>query len=154
MNKQKVYIDTSVIGGCFDEEFKKWSEYLVIDFKNYVFIPVLSEITKIEINKAPIYVKNKYLEILEYNAIYYEINEEIITLAREYLQKGIISENYFEDGLHIALATIHKIDILVSWNFRHIVHYDKIRQFNATNIESGYKTIEIYSPREVTTYED
>lgn len=55
--------------------------------------------------------------------------------------------------LHIALATVNKVDLVVSWNFKHIVHYDKIRKFNSVNIELGYKPIEIYSPREVTINE-
>jgi len=62
-----------------------------------------------------------------------------------------LTPKYFNDGLHIAIATISNIDIIVSWNFKHIVHYDKIRLFNSVNIESGYKSIDIYSPMEVTT---
>jgi len=54
--------------------------------------------------------------------------------------------------LHIALATIADVDVLVSWNFRHIVRLDQIRLFNAVNIEQGYKTVSIYSPREVISY--
>jgi hypothetical protein len=54
--------------------------------------------------------------------------------------------------LHIALATIAVVDLLVSWNFRHIVRYDKIRLFNAVNLEQGYRAIQIHTPREVTNY--
>lgn len=54
--------------------------------------------------------------------------------------------------LHIALATVAEMDVLVSWNFRHIVRLDKIQQFNGINLELGYKTLAMYSPREVTTY--
>lgn len=54
--------------------------------------------------------------------------------------------------LHIALATVADIDVLVSWNFKHIVRLDKIRIFNAVNLELGYKQLQIYSPREVTSY--
>jgi hypothetical protein len=55
--------------------------------------------------------------------------------------------------LHIALATVADADILVSWNFKHIVRFDKIRMFNAANMEQGYKALPIHSPREVTTHE-
>ena len=103
MKIQSVYIDTSVIGGCFDLEFSSWSNGLINDFKHGNFNLVLSE-------------------------------------------------NFYNDGLHIALATIAEVDILVSWNFKHIVHYDKIRLFNSVNIELGYKALQIYSPREVTNY--
>ena len=61
-------------------------------------------------------------------------------------------EVYMDDARYIAMATAADVDILVSWNFRHIVHFDKIRQFNAVNLEKRYKTIAIYSPMEVTTY--
>jgi len=57
------------------------------------------------------------------------------------------------DMIHIALATVANVDILVSWNFKHIVRFDKIRSFNAINLEKGYKALQIYSPREVTFYE-
>lgn len=54
--------------------------------------------------------------------------------------------------MHIALTTIAEVDVLVSWNFKHIVHFDKVRMFNAVNIELGYKPLQIYSPRGVTDY--
>lgn len=56
--------------------------------------------------------------------------------------------------MHIALATIHGIDIVTSWNFKHIVRYEKIVKFNAVNLEYGYHQIVIHSPREVTTDEE
>ena len=56
--------------------------------------------------------------------------------------------------LHIALATVADVDVVVSWNFRHVVRFEKIRRiFNAVNLELGYKPIQIYSPREVTSYD-
>ena len=57
------------------------------------------------------------------------------------------------DGLHIALASVVEADLLVSWNFRHIVHFDKIRLFNSVNLEQSYKPLQIYSPREVARIE-
>ena len=80
--------------------------------------------------------------------------EEIIKIFFHMHQKrDILTPNFFDDGMHIAIATINKIDILVSWNFKHIVHYNKIHLFNAVNFEMGYKQIDIFSPREVATYE-
>jgi len=154
MKKQTVYVDTSVIGGCFDDEFKEWSNNLVTDFQKGLFIPVLSEITAAEIDEAPFEVKTTYQEILSYNSLYLEIDDSTIALAEYYQKRNVLSEKFFDDGLHIALATINRIDMLVSWNFKHIVHFDKIRLFNSINIESGYKPIEIYSPREVAIIEN
>jgi hypothetical protein len=65
----------------------------------------------------------------------------------------VLTPRFRNDMLHIALATVAEADVLVSWNFRHIVRLDKIRLFNGINIELGYKSVAIYSPREVTTYE-
>jgi predicted nucleic acid-binding protein len=154
MKKQKIYVDTSVIGGCFDDEFKKWSNGLFEDFKNKVFIPVVSEVTAAEILDSPRKVQKKYNELLKYNSEILKITAEVINLAAEYQKRKILTPKYFDDGLHIALAIIAEVDILVSWNFRHIVHFDKIRMFNSIHLEFGYKSIEIYSPREVSTYED
>ena len=98
-------------------------------------------------------MKEKYYEILKYNCEILKITEETLILSKTYINRNILSERFSDDCMHIAIATINKIDLLVSWNFRHIVHYDKIRMFNGVNIELGYKPIEIYSPREVTTHE-
>jgi len=152
MKRQRIYIDTSVIGGCFDDEFKAWSNGLFKDFKDGMFIPVISEITAAEIEKAPDHVKDKYIELLEYAAEIEEINDEVKELARAYVKRNILKDRYWEDALHIAIATINEVDVVVSWNFKHIVHYDKIRQFNGVNLEMGYKPVAIYSPMEVTSY--
>ena len=77
---------------------------------------------------------------------------EAFELADLYQESGILTSNFYDDGLHTALATLAEVDLLVSWNFRHIVHYDKIRRFNTVNLEQGYKSLTIYSPREVARY--
>ncbi len=153
MNKQKIYLDTSVIGGCFDKEFSKWSLSLFRDIKYGLFIPVTSEVVKVEIKKAPEFVRLKFKELLDYNPLILDLDKEVLELAKIYQDRKVVPIKYFEDALHIALATINNIDILVSWNFKHIVRYDKIRFFNSINLELGYKTIEIYSPMEVTLHE-
>ena len=80
----------------------------------------------------------------------FAVTAEAHELSSTYLARRIVPPTYADDGLHIALATIAEVDILTSWNFKHIVHFDKIRRFNAVNRELGYKPIDIYSPREVT----
>ena len=81
-----------------------------------------------------------------------EVGDEALELLASYQKRQILGSKYRNDMLHIALATVAEVDILVSWNFRHIVRFDKIRLFNAVNLEFGYKRLEIYSPRGVTTY--
>ncbi len=152
MKTQRIYIDTSVIGGCFDPEFAEWSNGLLQDFRNGTFRPLLSEVTAAEVGDAPEDVQAIYAELISLNAEVLTVEESALKLADEYQKHGILTPNFFDDGLHIALATIAEADLLVSWNFRHIVHFDRIRLFNAVNIESGYKPLQIFSPREVTTY--
>jgi hypothetical protein len=152
MKVQRIYIDTSVIGGCFDEEFAEWSNGLVADFRAGVFQPLLSEVIAAEVVDAPEPVQSVYAELVSLDAEVLMVDESALGLAEEYQERGILTPNFYDDGLHIALATVAEADLLVSWNFKHIVRFDKIRLFNAVNIEFGYKPLQIFSPREVTTY--
>lgn len=146
----RIYLDTSVLGGCCDAEFSKWSNGLLKDFELGFFKPVLSQIVTAELEKAPDAVVQKFNELLEYNPEFIEVTPEVEELSTTYLKRGILSANFADDARHIACSTVAEVDILVSWNFKHVVHFEKMRLFNAVNIESGYKQIQILSPREVT----
>jgi len=152
MKRQRIYIDTSVIGGCFDAEFAEWSNGLMNDFRNGTFQPLLSEVVAAEIDEAPENVQLIYAELTSLDAEILAVGNDSLELAEEYQTRKILKPDFYDDGLHIALATVAEADLLVSWNFKHIVRFDKIRLFNAVNIEFGYKPLEIFSPREVTTY--
>jgi predicted nucleic acid-binding protein len=154
MKQQTIYLDTSVIGGCFDEEFSPWSKGLIKDLQLGNFKAVVSELVTAEIQNAPLPVRQQLAVILELDHEYLMTTEVVTALAEVYQQRQILTPKYYDDGLHIALATVAQVDILVSWNFKHIVHLDKIRSFNLVNLEQGYKTLQIYSPREVTHYEE
>ena len=148
----RVYIDTSVVGGCFDHEFAPWSNGLVRDFEEGSFLPVVSEVVAAELEFAPEAVKAKWDEILQLAPELLEVTEEATVLTASYAEHGALPPKFRNDMLHIALATVADVDVLVSWNFKHIVRLDKIRIFNAVNLELGYKQLQIYSPREVTSY--
>lgn len=153
MKKLRVYVDTSVIGGCLDDEFKEWSNGLLLDFQKGTFEPVLSDLLTREIARAPVLVStifNEFLKTCPTGVV--ATNEEMLDLADMYLQRNIVTPKYEDDARHIAIATIVNADIVVSWNFRHIVHFDKIQRFNAVNLEMGYRTLAIHSLREVTWY--
>ena len=152
MKKIRIYVDTSVIGGCCDLEFQEWSYGLFLDFQAETFTLILSEIVDAEIQDAPDEVKEVYIEFRKLASEIIKITSEVIELADAYIRHGILTNNFSDDARHIAVAIIADADLLVSWNFKHIVHFDKIQKFNAVNIEMGYKTIMIYSPREVTKY--
>ena len=152
MKIQRVYLDTSVIGGCFDNEFSRWSNALIQDFRDGTFRPLVSEVTEREIADAPEKIQQLYAELLTLNAEVLQVDETAIDLANQYQRRRILTPKFYDDGVHIALATIAEADVLVSWNFKHIVKFDKIRLFNGVNLLYGYKPLQIYSPREVTTH--
>jgi hypothetical protein len=151
MRIQRVYIDTSVLGGCFDPEFARWSNALLDDFRAGRLKPVISEIIAAEIADAPPAVRELLVDLLALAPETLDVTPEALALADAYQAHGILTSKFYADGLHIALATSAEVDLLVSWNFRHIVHYDKIRLFTAVNLERGYKSLAIYSPREVAS---
>ena len=152
MKLQRVYVDTSVLSGYFDPEFADWSIGLMEDFRNRRFKPVLSQVTATELRDAPENVQVLYAELLAVGAELVEATESALELADAYQEHHILTPKYYDDGLHIAVATVGEADVLVSWNFKHIVRFDKIRLFNAVNLEYGYKPLQIFSPREVTTH--
>ena len=152
MNKLRIYIDTSVIGGCFDDEFAVWSNGLVDDFKLSYFRVVTSVIVRQEIEAAPVFIRKKFNEIMGFGGELLKVTGEVLDLYDFYRKRKILTVKSQNDMLHVALATVAKVDIIVSWNFKHIVRFDKIKQFNASNLEKGYKAVDIFSPREVTRY--
>jgi hypothetical protein len=152
VKKIRIYLDTSVIGGCYDPEFQEWSRGLLADFQAGMFSLLLSELTDAEIQDAPDEVKDAYVEFRRCANEIIELTPGAIELANAYLERNILTQNFRDDARHIAMTTVAGADLMVSWNFKHIVHFEKIQKFNAVNIEMGYKPILIYSPREVTTY--
>ncbi len=153
MHKLRIYIDTSVIGGCFDEEFAEWSNLLFQEFIEGKKIAVISETTLDELNNAPAYVKSKLKEIPKNYIEILEPNNEIESLAKSYIEMKAIPEKCLDDATHIAFSTYSKVDFLVSWNFKHIVNVFRIQKYNAINLLMDYKILEIRTPREVISDE-
>ena len=147
-----VYLDTSVLGGCFDPEFAPWSVGLLEDVRARRYRPMISDVLIGEVRHAPEPVRGVLAELRGLDPVIVASTAEVLALAAAYEAHGVLGPRYRADLLHIALATVGGADVLVSWNFRHIVRLDKIRLFNAVNAEQGYRSLAIHSPREVTTY--
>ena len=114
MKTPRIYIDTSVIGGCFDTEFAPWSNGLMQDFRCGLFRPVLSEVIAVEIHPAPEPVRVQYAELLNLGAEFLAVSDEAFDLAAVYEVRGILAPRFRNDMLHIALATVADVDIVVS----------------------------------------
>jgi len=152
--KPRIYIDTSVFGGYFDEEFAEHTIPFIDRINNGELILLYSTVTQDELMNAP----EKVIELVKsLKADYTEFleeSEEAIDLATKYITEKVVGKTSFADCLHIALATINRADFLVSWNFKHIVNIQRIMGYNAINIKNGYKQLEIRSPREFINYEN
>ncbi len=148
-----VYADTSVYGGVFDDEFSEASQRFFNAVRRESFQLVVSEIVHREIGYAPEEVQALFNEVLPL-ALLSQISEEAIALQQAYMKEGIVTAKSLDDALHVALATVSGCDLIVSWNFKHIVNFKKIPLFNAVNTLHGYHSLMIYSPQEVTNDED
>ena len=153
MKKLLIYVDASVIGGCEDIEFSRDSLALWNEFIEGRHVMLVSAHTFREIQGAPEAVRQRLAEIPDKNQLVVEDTDDAFELADAYLSRGIVGPGSRADALHVALATVGRADVLVSWNFRHIVNLNRIRLFHSVNIERGYATIEIRTPREVMEYE-
>ena len=152
--KQRLYIDTSVFGGFFDEEFAEFTKPLFERLKNGEFELLFSTVTQDELSTAPDRVRKLVTSLKAENTEFIETNNEAVELATNYITEKVVGQTSFADCLHIALATISRADYLISWNFKHIVNVQKIRGYNAINIKNGYRELEIRSPRDFMTYDD
>ena len=147
MKQLRVYIENSVIGGYFDTVFEEATKKLFEKFRNGEYQAIISTHTYGELNSgATEYVKAN-LETISYEK--FDVTEEMMRLTQEYMGEKIVSEQYRSDALHIAIATVLGVDVLVSWNFKHIANLNKIKLFNSVNLKEGYKLLEIRTPWEV-----
>jgi predicted nucleic acid-binding protein len=152
--KQRIYIDTSVFGGYFDEEFSEFTKPLFDRLQQGEFKLLFSAVTQDELSLAPNKVKKLVKSLKVENTEFTETNDEAVELATQYIAEKVVGQTSFADCLHIALATINRADYLISWNFKHIVNVQRIRGYNAINIKNGYRVLEIRSPRDFMTYDD
>jgi len=146
--KQRIYIDTSVIGGYFDKEFEYPTKKLFDRIINKDFIVYFSEVNETELFLAPPYIKELKNVIPPECLKYIEIDDEVELLTQTYIKEKALGKSSENDAYHIALASVNRLDCLISWNFKHIVNFDKIKMFNSINLRLGYPLIDIRSPLE------
>jgi predicted nucleic acid-binding protein len=150
--KQRIYIDTSVIGGFYDEEFQEDTRALFQRLENNEIVFVVSDLLDLELLEAPERVREL---IGKYSAEKFErvlLTEDAIQLADAYITEKVVGRTSLEDCRHIALATINRVDVLASWNFKHIVNLDRIKGYNSVNLRLGFPMIEIRSPKDLIKY--
>lgn len=151
---QRIYIDTSVVGGFFDEEFMEATHMLFWRLEKREIKFVVSDLLDLELLYAPPRVKGL---LHKYPSDFFErveLTEEAMKLANTYVEEKVVGKTSIEDCRHIAIATLYKVDVLASWNFKHIVNLDRIKGYNSVNLRLGYSMIEIRSPKDLVYYGD
>ncbi|MCC6442456.1 MAG: hypothetical protein IT210_03250 [Armatimonadetes bacterium] len=144
----RVYADASVYGGAFDEEFESYSRRFFELIRGGRFYLVTSALVYQALHLAPVHVQEFYRE-LSVKSELISITDEVLALRDAYIDAGILTEKSLTDATHVAVATLSRCDLIVSWNFKHIVNFKKIPMYNAVNILRNCGQISIHSPQEV-----
>ena len=149
----RIYVDTSVIGGYYDDEFLLDSRRLFNAVQKKQLVLIVSPVVIAELRPAPKEVR-ELLQTLPTSAVeLLSENKEAIQLAKHYIDAKVVPASSMADATHVAYATIARADAIVSWNFHDIVRLDRIKGFNQVNFQNGYGVIHILSPKEVFTNE-
>ena len=114
---------------------------------------MISSVVAEELKEAPERVRQGFESLLPL-ADLVAPTSEAIALQKAYLRAGIVTPQWSTDALHVALAAVNHCRSIVSWNFRHIVHFDKIPLYNGVNLINGYDTLSINTPAEIISYEN
>ncbi len=150
--EQRFYFDTSVFGGLFDVEFEEETTLLFEKVTLGQIKSVYSNLTESELANAPERIR-KYFESIknEFKEKVF-VTPEGLKLAQTYVDEKVVGETSLDDCIHIATTTLSKVNMLVSWNFKHIVNIYRIRGYNSINLRLGYPTLEIHSPKEIVNH--
>lgn len=151
---KRVYIDTSVVGGQFDKEFSVDTVPFFAAVTKGLFVIIVSDLLEAELLRAPQQVKDFLPSLPPQQIESIRLTQEAGELADQYIIAKVVGQTSRADCQHIAMATLAKADILVSWNFKHIVNLDKIRGYNGINYQLGHNMIEIRTPKEIINYDD
>ncbi len=145
----RIYIDTSVDGGFYDEEFEEYTKAFFQKVEKGEIILVVSELMRAELLRAPERVRDHLDNYSKKQIELVELTEQANNLADRYIAEGVVGATSKADCQHIAIATINKVDVLVSWNFKHIVNLKRIRGYNAVNLKNNHTMLEIRTPIEI-----
>ena len=153
MERLRVYVDTSVIGGYHDEEFAIASRRVIEAARSGRIILLSTEVVVQELRGAPDAVR-AIVDGLPLGSVErVPMSDAVLSLRDAYLAAGILGPESLDDAAHVAAATVARADAICSWNFKHIVRLDKMKAYNEVNQSLGYGALVIVTPQEVRTDE-
>jgi predicted nucleic acid-binding protein len=151
---KRIYIDTSVVGGQFDKEFSADTIPFFEAVTNGQIIVIVSDLLEAELLRAPQHVRDFLATLPSRQIENIRLTQDAAELADQYILAKVVGQTSRADCQHIAMVTTVKADVLVSWNFKHIVNLDKIRGYNGINYQLGHNMIEIRTPKEIINYDN
>ncbi len=146
----RLYLDTLVYSGIFNQKFADDSKRLIKAIHDKKCIALISDIVMVEINRAPTHIQEIVAALAPAQVNALSFSDEVERLQHEYLSRKILTTRSENDAAHVAFATVHRADAIVSWNFRDIVRLDKMKKYNQVNFSMGYGVLTIVSPTEVS----
>ena len=145
--KQSLYLETSVVGAYLDngEPFRRdltirWWERELSEYR-----AVVSSLVMRELERVPEPHRTAYLKLIA-PLEQVELSDEATILADGYVARGIFHRKYLGDALHVALASVHKIDYLVTWNFGHLANVRRQARIRLFNTAAGFFVPMIVTP--------
>jgi len=146
---QSLYLDTSVIGGYFDDEFKDATQELWRQAGKGLYRFMTSVLVEQEIAAAPEQVQKLMSQTFREKESFLPLTEEAVDLAQAYLKHKVVPSSYTDDARHVAIAVVQGVYVMVSWNFKHLVNLRRETGFNSVNLLQGYPAVRILSPLEL-----
>ncbi len=149
MTRLSLYVDSSVIGGYYDDEFQEATRTLWKQMEQGRFRFIASVLLQQEIEGAPARVRRLMERTFTRENSVLPMAAEALSLAEAYLEKNVVPASYADDARHVAIAVVHHVTVIVSWNFKHLVNLRREAAFNSVNILLGYPSVRIVSPLEL-----
>jgi len=149
MRSPTLYLDTSVLGGYFDDEWEKPTRELWRQMERGRWRFVTSDVTTREMVDAPELVRELFASTFRDAEGFIILDDEMEDLAAAYVAQGVVTARYEDDARHVAASTAARVDHLVSWNFRHLVNVHRAAGFNGVNLLKGYPPVSIVNPLEI-----
>jgi len=148
--KLRVYLDTSVFSAYFDNRVRdRQRETEAFWARRQEFDLATSELGRDELRQASDPVQRRRLLGLLRGFTVLAVTEEMKQLGQRYVSEGVFTATMLNDALHVAAAVISRQDVLLLWNFRHLVNRRRRAKVNDVNVEAGLPTIEILAPPEL-----
>jgi len=138
-----------VIGGCEDNKFRKHSRLLFEAFRQEKAIMVISDVTLDELMRTPENVAKIPSQVPKTQTELLKETEQARELANAYISSGALGPAHYNDAMHVAIASLGKVDVIVSWNFKHMVNWGRIHAYNRINRKLGYPEIDIRTPENI-----